>query len=436
MSKIVNVRRRGGRVAVGLAAGAALVSVGSVASAADSGAVRTTSKAAAPIVLTVEDSYTSDPANSTWNTLFAQYHKLHPNVTINRTTVPQAQYLTHVLDQAGSNSLPDVMMLDNSNLAQIAATGVLAPLESIGNLNTSGIASSELFEGTYKNKLYALPLYTNTTALFYNKKIFAAAHLSPPKTWAQLESDAKALTTSSRFGFVTTWAPASTSALWLLLPYLWSNGGGNVLNNLSSPQAVAALNVFVTMERDGSMPKSSISWAGAQADELFDTGKAAMEQTGSWVVSSKDAVKGLDYGTAVLPVRVPGQKLLVPTGGEVWTIPKSSNTAAEKAALQLFKWMESPSVDVKEAVMQGGLIPTVKAAIPAALKEEDPVHMAAFATELENGGTPRTKYLGNPKSYSAIATNIGNATDAAIIGPTTAQQAFGKIASQVLAEEK
>ena len=121
--------------------------------------------------------------------------------------------------------------------------------------------------------------------------------------------------------------------------------------------------------------------------------------------------------------------------GETWTIPKT-DTAHEQAALQVLKWLEEPGQVVDESVWQGGLVPTVKSAIPVALKEEDPVHMAAFATELENGGTARAQTLKDPGNFSTIATIVGNAIDGAVVGPTTAKQALDNIAAEVAADDK
>jgi multiple sugar transport system substrate-binding protein len=411
--------------------GASLLGAGLlITSAAGCGSSGGGAQSGGKVTLTVEDYYTADPANSAWNSLLAEYHRLHPNVTIKRTSITQAQYMPHVLDQAGAASLPNLLMIDNPYIPQVASTGTLESLNSLGKLDTSDFVSTELNAGKYKGQLYALPLYTNTTALFYNKKMFAAAHLSPPRTWAELEQDAKALTTKQHYGYITSLNPEGSWGEWILLPYLWSVAGLNALDHLTSPQATAALNVLVTMARNGSTPPAEVNWSQQETQDLFDAGKAAMEQNGPWTISTRNAVKGLDYGVVPLPVQNPGDHLYVPTGGETWAIPKS-DPATEQAAFALLKWLAQQANVVRESVMQGGLVPTVRSAIPAALKQEDPVHMAAFATELQPGGTARAYTLHNPEQFSAIATTVGNAIDAAVIGSATAQQALANIAAGV-----
>ena len=76
----------------------------------------------------------------------------------------------------------------------------LVPLNTMPGFTTSGYTQGAINECTYHGKHYCYPIGTNTIGLFYNKAMFAAAHLTPPATWAQLQSDAKALTTSSHYG--------------------------------------------------------------------------------------------------------------------------------------------------------------------------------------------------------------------------------------------
>jgi multiple sugar transport system substrate-binding protein len=419
-----------GLLGVGAVGAVALLAVTSGVSAASSSHSSRRGEAA-PIVLTEEDYYTSGSALDGWNTLIKEYEKLHPNVTIKRSEIPQDSYIPDVLSQASSGSLPDIVMIDNPYVPELASTGVLTPLQSLGNLPVKDIAPTELYDGYYKGVLYALPMYTNTNGLFYNKTMFAAHHLTPPKTWAQLEADAKLLTTKSVSGFVTALDPEGDAAYWSSAPFIWTNAGVDYTAHVNSPAVVAAVNVFVTMAKDGSMPKAVVE-PSYNADDVFDAGKAAMEQSGPWTIATKNAVKGLDYGSAELPTRTGHQKLLVPTGGETWTIPKTDSSAAAQAAFQYLKWLDTPATDVQEAVLQGGLVPTLKAAVAPALAKEDAAEMEPFAEELLNGGTPRTLYLGT--AFDSVSTTVGNAIDAAVVGTATTEQALTSIVSTVQSE--
>jgi multiple sugar transport system substrate-binding protein len=418
---------------VPITAGAVIIALGLAAcSSSGSSGSGSGNSSSSKITLTEEDYYTSGSANTFWNATFAEYHKLNPNVTIKRSAVPGQGYVPHLLNQAGAGALPNLVMIDNPYVAQFAKAGALMPLQQIGSIDTAGISASLLHDGLYQGTLYAIPPYTNTIAIFYNKKMFAAAHLSPPMTWAEMVADAKALTTPKVYGFVVSLPAANATAFWSFAPFLWSNAGPNATQNISSPQAVAALNVFAQMAHDGSMPKDVVSWTNSQDVEYFEGGKAAMDLQGSWNIPSFNATKGLSYGVVQIPTRVPGQKLLVPTGGETFAISRSSTTAQQQAALAFLKWLITPQEDATAAVQVGGLVPTVQSAVSQALPQEDPTQMQPFVTELQNGGTERTQYVGT--AYFNIADTIGNAIDAAILGQETPQQALSSISSTVQSE--
>src|SRR5687768_2888761 len=103
-------------------------------------------------------------------------------VTIEREAVPGSSLIAKVLQQASSKTLPDVLMLDNPDLQQIAATGALNPVSDFG-LNADGYAPGVVAASTHDGKVYGLQPITNTIGLFYNKDILAQAGVQPPKTW-------------------------------------------------------------------------------------------------------------------------------------------------------------------------------------------------------------------------------------------------------------
>jgi len=143
--------------------------------------------------LTEEDYYGpagSAPADFTGNafqTFFANYSKAHPCDQIVRQAPvvggSDSVYLTHVLSQFSSSTQPGLLMLDNPELAEFAANNLLVPLKSLGALPVvSQINPANIAETTYNGQLYALPLYTNTIAIFYNKTLVKQAGITAA-TW-------------------------------------------------------------------------------------------------------------------------------------------------------------------------------------------------------------------------------------------------------------
>ena len=93
---------------------------------------------------------------------------------------------------------------------------------------------------------------------------------------------------------------------------------------------------------------------------------------GPWNFGNLNSVKGLNYGVVEIPVNTPGQAVVGPIGGEVWTIPKH-NATIEKAAFELLNYMAQPSVDAAFGTNTGD-IPTVEASVPIWAKTASPLY--------------------------------------------------------------
>ena len=122
-------------------------------------------------------------------------------VTVDRQPVPYPELVQKVLLAASSNSLPDIIYIDNSDVAQLADGGYIAPLADVG-IKTEGFVPALAALGNYKGVDYAVPSANNTIALYYNTDMFTAAGLEPPKTWDELRETAKKLTKDQTYGLV------------------------------------------------------------------------------------------------------------------------------------------------------------------------------------------------------------------------------------------
>ena len=100
--------------------------------------------------LTVLDYYTDEPTTSQVQAL-AEKCGTAIGTKINRTAVPGPSLIQKVLQQASSKTLPDVLMLDNPDIQQIAATGALAPLGDYG-VTTDCYATGPVSAATYEGK--------------------------------------------------------------------------------------------------------------------------------------------------------------------------------------------------------------------------------------------------------------------------------------------
>src|SRR5690606_25596349 len=138
----------------------------------------------------------NDPNKTVWQNVI-QACADEVGVGLNRESVPGGDLIAKVLQMSSSRTLPDVLMLDNPDVQQIADSGALAPLSDFG-IDSGGIAEGVLAASTYEGELYALQPVTNTIALFYNTEMLADAGVEPPTTWDELKETAAALTEGDR----------------------------------------------------------------------------------------------------------------------------------------------------------------------------------------------------------------------------------------------
>jgi len=345
---------------------AAAAACSSSTSAADGGASASGS-ASGKVTITEFDYYTGG-ANAAINAYNAQFMKAHPNITVQRTTVPYANLITKILQDASAGDMPNLMLIDNPNVPEVAATGQLVPLDSMPGFTTSGYTPGAISECTYQGKHYCYPIGANTIGLFYNKAMLAAAHLTPPATWAQLQADAKTLTTAAHYGIAFD-ATNDEQSTWQLEPFFWSNGGS--LTNVSTPAFQQALQLWVNMIKDGSASKSVLTW-GQDPDltQQFLHAKAAMIIDGPWIFPELNAAGwkyNQQYGIVPIPVSQAGQTVITPLGGETTDIGAGGSTAQQQAAWEWIEGLQQPATMAQIASMMYYL-PTKPAVVQQYLK--------------------------------------------------------------------
>jgi multiple sugar transport system substrate-binding protein len=354
---------------------------------------------AAVTSLKVLDYYTDEPGKTQIGDMLTKCGTSIGVGTIEREAVPGPTLIQKVLQQASSKSLPDVLMLDNPDIQQIADTGALAPLGDYG-ITADGYAPGPVAAATADGKLYGLQPGANTIAIFYRKDVLAKAGVKPPTTWAELRAAAKKLTVGKQYGFAFN-ATADYEGAWQFLPPMWSNGGDET--DLKSPQVAQALQLWKDLVDDGSASKSVVNWKQSDVNDQFIAGKAAMMLNGPWQEPALDKA-GVDYGVVPFPVNTAGQTSVAPLGGEAWTVPMTGDQARMAKAAELVKCMNTDDNQMLRA-KQGGLVPT-KLALAAQFKTEVP-KMAGF-TDAVGQARARTGKLGAqwPDTAKIIYTGV------------------------------
>jgi len=419
-------RRRWRLAAAGAAAAAVAIAAAGCGSSSGSSGSGGGSSSGGKVTLTELDYFTSSGGNAALNWYNKQFEKSHPGVTVKREVVPYANLITKVLQEASAGDMPNIVLVDNPDVPEVAATGQLRPFNNLPGFTTSGYYPGAMKECEYKGQYYCYPIGTNTIGIFYNKQMFAAAHLSPPATWAQLASDAKALTKGSVYGIAFD-ATSDEQSTWQFEPFLWSNGGS--LTKVNSPQAVQALELWVAMVKDGSASKSVLQW-GQDPDltQQFLHKRAAMIEDGPWIFPELNAAGwkyNQQFGIVPIPVRTPGQKLIVPLGGETEDLGNVGTAQQKKLAWEWVQGLQNPST-MTHVTSLNYYLPT-KPSVTAQYLKGGPEY-TVFAKETENARSRTIEYGAN---YPKVSQAIWTAIQAAITGTASPQAALNQAQSTI-----
>ncbi|MFT8639584.1 MAG: extracellular solute-binding protein [Bifidobacterium sp.] len=259
-----------------------------------------------------------------------------------KATVSVASDINQQLSQGFASGSPtDVFYLAPDQLAGYASSGsLLAYGDQISN--RSDYYSSLLQSLTYDGKLYAIPKDVSTLQLVINTDMWSAAGLTSadyPKTWSQLESVAKKLTTSKHVGL--TFSPQ-----YARVGTFMAEAGGGLVNakgtkaTANSAQSLKGLTEVKKLIASGSTAFSSDLGAG-WGGEAFGTGKAAMTIEGNWILGSLAAdYPNVKYKVIALPSGPAGKGTMQFTNG--WGIAQDSPD--QKGAISLVKYLTTKSV--------------------------------------------------------------------------------------------
>ncbi|WP_427016044.1 ABC transporter substrate-binding protein [Pseudarthrobacter sp. P1] len=281
-----------------LATKLAAIAVGSAmmfgATACGSTSTSGSSGAAASSDVTLDWSFWSqgDEGNKTWKALADQVTEKYPNIKVNLTTAPFADYFTKLQSQLAGGTAPCIVSMQSLRLPAFAKA--LEPLDG-ALAQTAGFKSEEWIPGALKalqasDKQYALPYGLSTMVMYYNKDAFKAAGVEEPKSgWTTDEFIAAGKKVSASMG-----KPAfgeSFSDLHMYSQLLAYNGarpvsddGALQLTDAKVTDAFGWYSSLATDEKISSVPASSsdVAWG----EQQFVAGNTAMAVDGTWNIKS------------------------------------------------------------------------------------------------------------------------------------------------------
>ncbi|MED7924686.1 ABC transporter substrate-binding protein [Nonomuraea sp. LP-02] len=351
--------------------------------------------------------FSTDAEVKAFEAAIAAFNQKYPQITVKATKGVQDDQITQAI--RGGNA-PDVAAsFTTDNVAQWCRSGAfqdLTPVIAQDGIDLSVLPAVARSYTAFEGRQCTLPLLADAYGLYYNKALMKGHE--PPQTLSELADLAKKLTvrdadgTIKVAGFIPSvqYYENSPSHLGPMVGAKWYNADGT-----SAIGSDPAWRELLTWQ------KELVDWYGHDklekfrkslgdewsAEHPFHKGKVAMVLDGEWrnAMIALDA-KGLDYGTAPLPVSDDRPELYGSgfTAGTVIGVPKGAKHPQQ--AWELVKYLTTDTgslVTLSNALRN---VPTTK----AAMDSPDLVKDANFQTFLDVFAHPKTSTL--PASVNSV----------------------------------
>lgn len=267
------------------------------------------------------------------------FNASHSTLWVERTPVSDIEPKAMVA--IGGGDAPDLVGLFNYNIPLFAEAGAIHPLSALGahpDLTEAHYAPAIWRLLTYEGEQWAGVSTCHTMALYYNRAILRDAGLAPPRTTAELDAAADALTLRDAAGAITRAGFLPNLPFWW--PHLWSSLFGGVLYDplthrarLNSAENVAAFQWVADYPRRYGRDAANAFAAGFgrafnSAQDPFLAGRTAMIVQGPWLANfARRVAPDVEYGCVPVPVAPSLAARPEPTGlleADVVMIPRNA----------------------------------------------------------------------------------------------------------------
>lgn len=293
----------------------------------------------------------SNPQMQDAISLQAEFKKAHPDVDPQFVSLPEnearAKITASVATQSGEF---DVVMVSNYETSMWAENGWLTNLQTYAN-STSGYDTQDFIPSvreslSYKNDMYSVPFYGESSFLAYRKDLFEKAGLTMPEqpTWDQVkefaaklddkQDDQVGICLRGLAGWGENMAPLST--------VINTYGGGwfdeNWNATLDSPQTTQAVSDYVNLVRTHGEPGAATA-GYSDCITRFSQGGAAMWYDSTAMVSSIEDPKSSKVAGKIGYAQAPVKESQSAGWLYTWSLGIPSTSEHKDAAWDFVSWM-------------------------------------------------------------------------------------------------
>ena len=358
----------------------------------------------------------------------AQYQEQHPEVRMRLEVVPGRSVLQKVLTGMDAGHAPDVCVLHWTQMAQVASTGQLMPLEDLARRD--GIDLDDYYPVgktayTYHDTLYGLPVKGSTITCFYNMDLFDQYGVPYPTddwTWDDLLDKAKTLTVDTdQDGLPDVYGCTPYD----IANYVWSAGGeflrwenGRYVSNLDDPLVAKGVQFYVDLyfKHKVSPPRPGVRTDNTMSTFTFEAGRIAIGIMGPWMLPTFQKLDRFRWNTALFPKGPAGRfTRYASVGFVIW-----KDTKQPERAWDVLKHMVSTQATTKMAQLGSDLPPQRSVARSAYARAETPWEEEVFVRSMDYDVRTFPMELWWGDLYRRMQDEL----DAALTGRTSVEEAL------------
>ena len=301
-----------------------------------------------------------------WSELIDDFHAQYPGLRVDLIEGPPAtntredMYTTSFLSGAAGY---DIVYCDVIWVPKFAAAGWLLDLtDRLSPADTMDFLPVDLRAGSYQDRLYRIPAFTDAGILYYRKDLVS----QPPATFDELMRLGNEFKSADRSGFL--WQGKQFEGLvTVYLEVLWGFGGDwidatthEVL--LDRPEAIRALE-FLKSTIGTISPHAVTTYVEEDTRNLFQNGRSVFLRNWPyvWTLLNESPLRREDRVGMSPVVHARGYKSAATLGG--WGFGISRFTGNPDAAWQLVEFLTRPE-QLMKVQTRLGRIPARKSLVP------------------------------------------------------------------------
>lgn len=343
------------------------------------------------------------------------YRVKNPNVTVTFSMVA-ADYDAKLQEQLASEQAPDLFIATADQLPSYIEAGEVADLTKFLTSKKSKIKKDQVMSGLWgaararDGKIFAVPIESNPTVIFYNKAMFKEIGMPLPQesfenrkwNWQTFDKLTQSFSQVAKYGFILENDWATTSS------WVWANGGNMFDANgqymfPKNNEAQDTIRYLNHLMHNGGVFYKGIIPPDLTKEILFMTQQVAMIEADVAAVSLFEKNVGLKFDIISVPTNTKNQT--EPVGIYTNYIAMNEKTKQRDEALKFLEYFSSAEGQKLRNSPKVFSIPTVSKAdsVLSSLKKIE--HTEHFTNARDLGialGTTRAAFNATPMLKTSI----------------------------------